>query len=185
MFLFGFRFQLLSQRAQLRRQHRFTDRNRFAPRFLRVFCRGYFHTNQAARPSDSAPFALRLLRSTVVTRFIATMGLSNCRPRHRSRLLIPESGWPGPEAPAAAAALPSSRRFFPHALSPFTPGNPGRLSDRSSAPVLASRNPVRWPFPVLCNEADSSSRFPTTARAFTHPSFARRPCGHLAWVTVT
>jgi len=78
------------------------------------------------------------------------MGLSDCRPRRRARLLIPESGWPGAQLPTAAAALPSSRRFFPRALSPFTPGNPVRIFDRTAAQVLASRSLARWPFPVSC-----------------------------------
>ena len=149
-------------------------------RLDRVLCCGYFHINQAARPSDSAPSHPRPLRSTVVTRFLATMSLSDFRPPHRLRLLIPGGGCRA-TGPATGTALPSSRRFFPRALSPFTPGDPAQFSDRSAARMLASRHSGRWPFPVLCNEAVSSSRFPTTARAFTFPSFARQPCGHPAW----
>jgi hypothetical protein len=123
--------------------------------------------------SDSACSQPRPLRSTVVTRFIATMGLSDCRPQHPAWLLIPKPSSPLHEASAAAAALPSSRRFCPRALSPFTPGNPRRASNRSSVRILASPPLAGWPFPLTCNEAESSS-LNTTARAFASPGFAGR-----------
>ena len=119
----------------------------------------------------------RPLRSTVVTRFIATMGLSDSHPQHPAWLLIPKPSLPLRKAPAAAAGLPSSRRFCPRALSPFTRRNPGRAFDRATVRVLASPPLAGWPFQTKRKEAESSLLI-ATARAFAFPGFKRRDCSH-------
>jgi len=115
----------------------------------------------------------------VIPVLLATTDPSDSPPQHPAWLLIPKPSLPGHKAPTAAAGLPSSRRFCRRALSPFTPGNPVRASDRATAQVQASPPLAGWPFPLMCNEAESSS-LNATARAFTFPGFTRWRCAHLA-----
>ena len=76
-------------------------------------------------PLTAAMFPVRPLRSTVVTRFLATMGPSDSRPGPFPRLWIP-SGRCGLvvhfPTPCRVSQVP--RLFFPCALSPSTPEGP-------------------------------------------------------------
>ena len=47
----------------------------------------------------------------------------------------------------------------------------------ASRPMLASSNPADWPLPVLCNEAEPSSR-DATARALAFPSLGGQDRSH-------
>ena len=72
---------------------------------------------------------MRLLRSTIVTRFFANMSLSDSRPVHLPRLFIPTVDWVGFPSPYRRVSQ-VSRRIFPCALSPTTPESPVDANSR-------------------------------------------------------
>ena len=107
----------------------------------------------------------RPLRSTVVTRFFTTMGLSDSRQR-------PTPGYLFPRLVDATAGLPGSSTDLSTRAAPFHPEQPGDCSH----PLLDRRC---WLHLIrqtghcyLCNEADSGSRFITAARGFASQGFA-------------
>jgi hypothetical protein len=127
--------------------------------------------------SDSACSQPRPLRSTVVTRFVATTGLSDS-PAATPRLMDSSRRVPC-LCTARHRGLPSSRslvlRLCPHALTPFTPGK-ARTRSSPLRPPAGFALSEGLAFPTSCNEAVSSSRFPISARAFTFPGFSPRGC---------
>jgi len=70
-------------------------------------------------PSYPNMLTFRPLRSTVVTRFPATMGLSDSRPEPLPGLWIPPGRWRSPPPPRRASQVP--RRICPRAPSTSTP----------------------------------------------------------------
>ena len=96
--LLGFLAQLLSQRREFLRQRPLPPRFRrdLGPRRL---SRSGRLLPAALLSSYRIVLLLRPLRSTVITRFLATMSRSDSRPEPRLRLFIPPGRWPRPPRP--------------------------------------------------------------------------------------
>ena len=120
--LLGFLAQLLSQTRECLRQRPLSPRFRrdLGPR--RLSRSGRF-LQAALLSSYRIVFLLRPLRSTVITRFLATMGRSDSRPGPHLRLFIPPGHWSRQaRPPRRASQVP--RLICPRALSPTTPEGP-------------------------------------------------------------
>ena len=76
----------------------------------------------ALPPSDENASSFRPLRSTVVTRFFATMGLSDSRPRTAQGYVFPHAAGRLPHLRGRASQVP--RPICPYAPSPSTPESP-------------------------------------------------------------
>jgi len=91
---------------------------------------------------------LRPLRSTVVTRFFATMGRSDSRSGPLPGLCFPLRSLPlGGQAPRRVSQVP--RLICPHALSPPTPESPRAASARYFTPGIRlhpTRRTGHFPF---------------------------------------
>jgi hypothetical protein len=114
--LLGFLVELLSQTREFFRQPGFERCGQLRPRFslqLQFLRSGLFI--QAALSSHSSTLMLRPLRSTVVTRFLATVGRSDSRPGPLPGVMF---------SPEALVASPTS-----------PPGLPGSSTDLSSRAV--------------------------------------------------
>ena len=96
--LLGFLAQLLSQTREFLRQRPCSPRFRrdLGPRRL---SRSGRLLPAALLSSYRIVLLLRPLRSTVITRFLATMSRSDSRPEPRLRLFIPPGRWPRPPRP--------------------------------------------------------------------------------------
>jgi len=115
----------------------------------------------------------RPLRSTVVTRFSATIDLSDSRQE-------PAPGYLFPCAVCAPVGLPGSSTDLSTRAAPFHP----EQSDDCTYPLLHRRfwfHLIRQTdHCYLCNEAVSGSRFNTAARVFASQGFASRITSALA-----
>src|SRR5713226_2844772 len=119
-------------------------------RRLQLFRSGTFV--QAAFPLSYTNMpSLRPLCSTVVTRFLAPMGLSDSRQGPTTGYLFPLA-----VAPLRASQVPQP--IFPRALPPLTPTSPATASARYF--IAGSRLPllrlIGHSF-LLCNEAETGS----------------------------
>jgi len=110
--------------------------------------------------------------------FTATMSPSDTAIRPRQRLWLPVRGCPL-RTPNRVSQVPAGSFRARCLLSPR-----GVRSVRvvvASRLMLASPNPVGWPLPCKCNEAEPSSR-DATARAFASPSLGAQGRPHTLWV---
>src|SRR4026208_279100 len=148
------------------------SRRRRCPVWLQFFRSGT--CVQAVLSTSSISTSMfRPLRSTVVTRFSATMSPSDS-PRNRSHVIY--SLWPF----LLLGGLPGSSTDLSTRAAPFHPEQPGHCT----YPLLRRRF---WLHLIrqtghcyLCNEADSGSRFITAARVFASQGFASRITSALA-----
>jgi hypothetical protein len=146
-----------------------------------VFCRRCFHSNQLPAPltpldAGQGSFAPHRLDR----QFIATMSPSDAATRPRRRLWLPAEGGTAAQArtPDRASQVPDGS-FRAHCL--LSPRGVRWVHLIEPSPsVLASSNPADWPLPVLCNEAEPSSR-DATARALAFPSFGGQDRSHPLW----
>ena len=133
-FLLGLLAQLLSQLRNFLRQARLLLP---LPAPLRWLCRSSvvgFSSKRLSPPLTEACFSARPLRSTGVTRFPATMGLSDSRPEPLPGLCIPAGRWRRlPPPPRRVSQVP--RLICPRALSPTTPEGPATALPVASPPV--------------------------------------------------
>jgi hypothetical protein len=123
-FLLGLLAQLLSQKKELLRQP--TSPLRFRCGFLRLRLLRSGTLVQAVLPSSySCAFPSRPLGSTIVTRFPATMGLSDSRPGPSLRLCLPTGRWVSFDPHPARSPRFLDRSF--HARCPLPPREVRRL----------------------------------------------------------
>ena len=136
---------------------------------------------QAAFPSSySSALLLRLLRSTVVTRFFATMSLSDSRPGPFPRLFLPSGRW------RSDRHLAGSPRFLDRSIHARCPLSP-RKAQRLHLPITSSSVAgfiTLWRtghFHPWCNEAESGSLalrlaclpYEASPAGLLRPTFAR------------
>src|SRR5205823_10771055 len=175
LLLFGFLTQLLSQGLEARRQSGFPK----AKLLCRLFCRRSFHLNQLHSPLTRLDSGQGSLAPSRLDReFFATMSPSDTAIRPRSRLWLPARRCPL-RTPNRVSQVPAGSFRARCLLSPR-----GVRSVRvvvASRLMLASPNPVGWPLPCKCNEAEPSSR-DATARAFASPSLGAQGRPHTLWV---
>ena len=144
---------------------------------LPLFRSGNLFQAAFSSSSRSAPRP-RPLGSTVVTRFPATMGLSDSRPGPLPGLWIPPGCWRSPPPPRRASQVP--RRICPRAPSPSTPESPTTACAHTSSPVsgfiLKGRTGHSRLYPFT-----RPNRFAfATAHEFASPGFASRIAPTLA-----
>ena len=112
------------------------------------------------------------LRSTVVTRFPATMGLSDSRPEPLSGLWIPPTRWRSVPPLSRASQVP--RRICPRAPSTSTPESPTTVCAHSSSPVSGFIRKGRTGHSQLYPFTRPNRFAFATAHEFAFPGFARR-----------
>ena len=97
---------------------------------------------------------VRPLRSTVVTRFLATMSLSDSRPGPPPRLWISSGRWVRLHSPPCRVSQ-VPRLICPCALHPLTPGSPATASTHFFIAGVRLRPIWRIGHFHLCNEAET------------------------------
>ena len=122
----------------------------------------------------------RPLRSTVVTRFPATMGLSDSRPEPLPGLCIPPRRWRSNTPPCRASQVP--RRICPRAPSTSTPGSSAAASAHcfTTDCKLHPKGKTSYSHFVPFNEAESV-RFRYGSRVCL-PRLRQQDCSCSRWV---
>ena len=129
--LLGLLVQLLSQLRKFLRQPRSRSVAGTASMAFRSSVVGSLPSGFSS--SYRSTSRLRPLRSTVITRFLATMSLSDSRPAPLPGLCIPPRRWRSHPPPRRASQVP--RLICPRALSPITPESPTTALPIASSPV--------------------------------------------------